>query len=920
MATQRFQIVVTAQGTRQVQRDIQNIGSAASITSRALSFMRSALVAVAGFRILSNLAQQLDLFTELSNRLRLVTNNTRELALVQDALFIVAQKTRADYEGTVVVFQRLAQTTSHLGLTYKQLLELTTTVNQAVALSGASAQSAAAGLRQFAQALASGVLQGDELRSVVENLPVLATLIGKQFGVAGAGLLALNKQTPGIIKLDNILKALTADSTELKKAFAETQFTIGQALTILNNAITFFFGKLSATTGAGQFLAKLLIQLADNIDKVVLALVAFAGVVAFNFIIGQVALLNTTLLTLASTVTAAFFALGRALVSPFLLLVTVLGPAVAGIRLLGATAIAAATSMFTLRTATVAAGTAMVVFGRISALLAGILAAIRATAAGFVVLVAVTRGAAIGTVALSVALGTMRGVITALTVAMRVLAAATLANPLFVGGALVVGGIIAGFILLKDRIESVIDSFGGLRNIFNVVVAGAIAAVNAIIANWRILPDAFADLAIQAANFLIEKFGLGVNKVIDLLNIIPGIDILPVNLPQIENAFEGSAKKIADTFISEYTRVKDADPFAVSLQSLENLLALTKQFTLGGLNEQAILDQLGDRKPPPTGGGGLAEVDKGLKKVISSLEALVSKISPAVAGMLELNDASLILARAQERGIDISERFGITQEEVFRRVQRELAGVGNEATSAQEKIKLVQDALANNAVTMEEASRRIRDINIELLEGQTTVAAGIERTFLKLQKSVDDVASGVEDALNSAFKSAEDSVVEFAQTGRVSVGTFLKDIEEMLLRSAVRTLFASAGAQFGFGQQPSNSLLGNIFGGGAGGSGTNFLSEIGSSLSGLFGFANGGSFMVGPGSSLGSLNGVDNRLVAFKAKDGERVTVTPKGESGGSVVVNFNVQANDVDSFRRSQGQIMTDAQIALSRAAARNG
>ena len=113
-------------------------------------------------------------------------------------------------------------------------------------------------------------------------------------------------------------------------------------------------------------------------------------------------------------------------------------------------------------------------------------------------------------------------------------------------------------------------------------------------------------------------------------------------------------------------------------------------------------------------------------------------------------------------------------------------------------------------------------------------------------------------------------------------------------------------------------IVGGISGGGGGGgsAGGSALSWIG----GLLGFASGGSFQVGGATSMGNINGVDNRLVAFRARDGENVTVTPPGRVPGGVTVNQTFMTPDANSFRRSQNQIFSDTQAALSRAARRSG
>ncbi len=80
-------------------------------------------------------------------------------------------------------------------------------------------------------------------------------------------------------------------------------------------------------------------------------------------------------------------------------------------------------------------------------------------------------------------------------------------------------------------------------------------------------------------------------------------------------------------------------------------------------------------------------------------------------------------------------------------------------------------------------------------------------------------------------------------------------------------------------------------------------------MASLFGAREGGAFKVGVSSAAASLPGLDNRLVAFRAQDGETVEITPKnqvaaGAAAGATNIVFNVQARDADSFNRSQSQI----------------
>ncbi|MDF7383496.1 tape measure protein, partial [Proteus mirabilis] len=106
-----------------------------------------------------------DSWTELQNRLKLVTESSVELNKATQAVYDIAQKTYQSLDATAQVYQRFADNADRLGLSQQKVAELTGTVSKAVAISGASATAAQAALTQFGQALASGQLRGEELNS-----------------------------------------------------------------------------------------------------------------------------------------------------------------------------------------------------------------------------------------------------------------------------------------------------------------------------------------------------------------------------------------------------------------------------------------------------------------------------------------------------------------------------------------------------------------------------------------------------------------------------------------------------------------------------------------------------------------------------------------------------------------------------------
>ena len=103
---------------------------------------------------------------------------------------------------------------------------------KAYKLSGASAAEQASSMYQIIQALGSGALQGDELRSVTEGAPMAAKQIEK-FAQSVYGTTKSLKEmgSEGILTSELVVAAILDGEKEIQKAFDETKMTFGDAWT-----------------------------------------------------------------------------------------------------------------------------------------------------------------------------------------------------------------------------------------------------------------------------------------------------------------------------------------------------------------------------------------------------------------------------------------------------------------------------------------------------------------------------------------------------------------------------------------------------------------------------------------------------------------------------------------------------------------
>lgn len=302
---------INARGLRQVNDELDKTRTKAAPLA---GLLRNAFVGLSAGLLVREYAQLSDSLTNTQNRLRLVTSSATELADVQRQLVDIANRSRSAFSGTSEIFNRLAVSGKELGVTNQQLLQFTESLNQAIVLSGASAQEANAGLIQLSQGLASGTLRGDELRSVLEQLPAVADVIAKGLGVTRGELRKLGED--GKITAKQVLDAFAAARVELNDRFATTVPTIGQSLTVLQNKVTETVGKFNEATGASRAISEALLFVGNNATALSVAVgtvaAGFAAVKFTAFVAGLQAVQLQTLKTAGAigVLTAGALAVG----------------------------------------------------------------------------------------------------------------------------------------------------------------------------------------------------------------------------------------------------------------------------------------------------------------------------------------------------------------------------------------------------------------------------------------------------------------------------------------------------------------------------------------------------------------------------------------------------------------------------------
>jgi tape measure domain-containing protein len=250
---------------------------------------------LAGFATLSfakSLLDTADAMQSINSQVRQVTSSETEYLAVQRQLLEVANNTRASLESTSSLYVSTSRALKDYGYTQQEILQFTEATNNAMTIGGVGAQQQAAALMQLSQALGSGVLQGDEFKSIAEAAPILLDTIAEYMGKSRAEIKKLGSE--GELTADVLFKAISGASEKFGEQAAKMPMTMGQALTVFSNNWQSMVSKLLNDSGAMSGIASIIKMIADNLNLVVPIMAGFA--VAVTAATAQVIGLNVAML------------------------------------------------------------------------------------------------------------------------------------------------------------------------------------------------------------------------------------------------------------------------------------------------------------------------------------------------------------------------------------------------------------------------------------------------------------------------------------------------------------------------------------------------------------------------------------------------------------------------------------------------
>lgn len=222
----------------------------------------------------ADLSRTADLYANLGGRIDLINSSQAGFNVTLSQTSEIARDTHSGLAGTTNLLASLARAGGELGLSQKEVVGLTETINKANQVAGQSAAAADAAIVQLVQGLQSGVLRGEEFNSIMEQSPRLAKALADGLGVPIGALRGMAEQ--GKLTSEVVIRALQSQSKAIDTEFGKLPLTVGRAISDLSTSWTMFLGELDKGAGVSATAAKAIEGVANNLDALAKA-ATFAG-------------------------------------------------------------------------------------------------------------------------------------------------------------------------------------------------------------------------------------------------------------------------------------------------------------------------------------------------------------------------------------------------------------------------------------------------------------------------------------------------------------------------------------------------------------------------------------------------------------------------------------------------------------------
>jgi tape measure domain-containing protein len=240
-----------AANVKKVESSLTSVGNEAQRVSGIASSLGrnlASLAAVVGLGLsVGEFVQQADAMALMDARLKNAVGSGQEFARAQKAIYEISQANNIGLAEAGQLYTKLAGPVARVGGSTKETTGIVNAFATSLRVGGASAQEASSATLQFAQAMGSGRLSGDEFRAMAEASPAFMKALADGMGKPIETLKSMG--TEGKLTADVVGNALLKSMGNLKAQAKALPDTVGGAFTRIRNDVLMAVNAINQQSG-----------------------------------------------------------------------------------------------------------------------------------------------------------------------------------------------------------------------------------------------------------------------------------------------------------------------------------------------------------------------------------------------------------------------------------------------------------------------------------------------------------------------------------------------------------------------------------------------------------------------------------------------------------------------------------------------
>lgn len=216
--------------------------SAADGLWRKLKGVAATVGGIAGIKKVLNISDDLTQTNSRLNNALIQFDDGGSLAELEAKVMASAQRSRSYYMDTASAVAKLGNNAKDSFTGMDEVIAFSELVNKSFVIGGASAQEQSAAMLQLTQAMASGVLRGEELNAIFEQAPNIVQNIADYLDVPIGKIRTM--AADGEITADIVKNAMFAAADDIETKFENMPKTWGQIWTSMQNKALSIFAPI----------------------------------------------------------------------------------------------------------------------------------------------------------------------------------------------------------------------------------------------------------------------------------------------------------------------------------------------------------------------------------------------------------------------------------------------------------------------------------------------------------------------------------------------------------------------------------------------------------------------------------------------------------------------------------------------------